>query len=325
MSKLITGVRFRPHRVTLGGALGGLLEFAGRDLPQPYLMGVTGHAFRLTSDVVFSPSGPVELNFHEVFPLWENVGAWFRRVAAKPADQDFDAVREDALHRIRESVDQGRPAIVYDLLNVPEYGLVVGYEGDRLACLTLTNPEEPAWMEAAEWPPQAHASFTRAEVIQLLDLAPAFDARRAEVQSLRFAVDHFWAPASRDMWLQHGKNAYEFWAAVLGSAMPLHGPEAGMGHTYNVMHLHRARRDAAVYLGELAGKYPEAASLQGAAKAYAEVAAILEEGTRVAPFPGQGLAESAELRRTLADCIKRAMAAERRGIDEIERALRALR
>lgn len=325
VSKVLAGVTFRRHWVSLGGALGGLLEAAGRDLPQHYLMGATGHAFRLTLDVIISPGAPMELNFHEVLPLWENLGVWFKRVAARPADEAFAETRAEVLDRIRESIDRGRPVISFDLLKLPEYGLVVGYEADRLACVTLNNDTEPEWMALDDWPPPQHQQFTRAEAITLLDVAPDFDRRRAEVASLRFAVEHFWAPGSRDMWLQHGLKAYEFWAAVLSSPLPLHGPNPGMGHSYNLMVLQRARRDAAAYLGELAERYPEAPSLQTAAVRYTEVAAIADEATKLLPFPGTTGLETIEQRKALADCIRRAMNTERQGIDEIERALRALR
>jgi hypothetical protein len=322
---VLAGARCRCHWVSLGGALGGLLEAVGRDLPQPYVMGASGHAFRLTLDLVISQSAPVELNFHEVFPLWENLGLWFKRVAARPADENYTATRAEVLERMREAIDQGRPVISFDLLGLPEYGLAVGYDGDRLACLTLNNDEEPAWMETADWPPEVHRQFTRAEAITVLDVAPDFDRRRAETASLRFAVEHFWAPSSRDSWLMHGVNAYQFWAATLASSLPLHGVNPGVGHSYNLMVLQRARRDAAAYLAELAGRYPEAPSLAAAAARYGEVAAIVEEGTQLLPFPGMSGLEVPETRKGLADVLRRAMAAERQGVDEIEKALRALR
>jgi len=313
---------FKPHRVTLVGALGGLLAAAGRELPLSYLMGTTGHAFRLTLDLIISPSAPVELNFHEVFPLWENLGAWFKRVAARPADEGFAAARDEAIRRIREATAQGRPAIVYDLLNVPEYGLVTGCSDDQFLCLTLANPDEPQPMRVADWPPESHAAFTRAEAITLLDLAPDFDRRRAEVASLRFAIDHFWAPSSRDMWLQHGQGAYQFWIGTLRSSLPLHGPEPGLGHSYNLLLLHRARRDAAAYLRELAERYPEAHTLGRAATGYERVTEALAEAVELLPFPGAAIEE---VRRGVADCLGRALKAEQEGIEEIERAMRALR
>lgn len=326
MSRLLPGVRFRPHRLTLLGALGGMLAAAGRDLPQAYLVGVTGHGFRLTLDAVISPGAPHELNFHEVFPLWEGLGAWFKRIAARPADANFEAVRTDVLARCRESVDRGVPAISFDLAGLPEYGLVVGYEGAKLACLTLESPQEPVWMESDHWPPQAHRSFTRAEVITLLDVAPTFDRRRAELASLRFAVEQFWAPGSRDLWLQQGRRAYEFWAGVLASSLPLHGGvDPGLGHSYNLMVLHRVRQDVAAYLTELAIHHAEASPLAAAAEAFAQVSALLDEAVHLLPFPGSGALQSQEQRQALARLLRQVMVIEERGVADIERALRALR
>ncbi|HWI63760.1 MAG TPA: hypothetical protein VNT75_18140 [Symbiobacteriaceae bacterium] len=315
MSKLLSGIRYRRHDVSLGGALGSLLAAAGRDLPQPYILGASGHAFRLTLDVVISPSAPAQVNFHEQVPLWENLGAWFRRTTD----------RDEALERMRASIDRGYPVIAYDLMELPEYGLVVGYDGDRLACLTMADENDPVWMEASAWPPAAHAPWTRPEAIWLLDLAPGFDRRRAEVASLRFAVEHFWAPASRDSWLQHGKGAYEFWISVLTSPLPLHGAQPGLGHSYNLMVLAGARRDAANYVAELAERYPEARTLQGAAARYADVAGALAEAQAVLPFPGTAGLETPEQRQALAGCLRRALTFEHQAVDEIERALRALR
>lgn len=313
--KLLTGIQFRRHTVSLGGALGSLLAAAGRDLPADYILGASGLAFRLTLDLVFSPGAPFEINFHEQIPLWENLGAWFKR----------STDRDESLGRIRESIDRGLPAIAFDLLEMPEYGLAVGYDDRRIACLTAADETEPTWMAESDWPPATHGNWTRPEAITLLDLAPAFDRRRAEVASLRFAIEHFWAPASRDMWLQHGKGAYEFWISALGSSLPLHGAQPGLGHSYNLMVLAAARREAAAYLTGLAARYPEAPSLGAAARRYTEVAGALEDGMGVLPFPGTAGLESKEQRTGLAACLRRALGAEHQAIDEIERSMRALR
>jgi len=284
-------------------------------MPADYVLGASGLAFRLTLDLVFSPGAPFDINFHEQIPLWENLGAWFKRTTD----------REESLQRIRESIDRGLPAMAFDLMEMPEYGLAVGYDDGRIACLTVAAPEAPAWMDLNDWPPAAHGTWTRPEAITLLDLAPAFDRRRAEVASLRFAIEHFWAPASRDMWLQHGKGAYEFWISTLSSSLPLHGAQPGLGHSYNLMVLAAARRAASDYLSGLAIRYPEAPSLRTAAQRYAEVAGALEEGMAVLPFPGTTGLESKEQRTVLAAALRRALTAEHQAIDEIERSMRALR
>lgn len=322
---LLNGIQMRPHRVSLGGALGGLLQTAGRDLPQTYLMGTTGLAFRLTLDLVLSPGSPWELNFHEVLPLWENLGAWFKRVSTRPENPEYGADRAEALRLMYTSIDQGRPAIAYDLLAVPEYGLVVGYDETRLACLTLGGETVLEWMDAAVWPPPSHQSYTRAEAIALLDLAPDFDRRRAEVASLRFAVAHFWSPPSRDQWVQNGSAAYQYWMALLNAPGGLHGAEPGLGHSYNLLLLQRARRDAAAYLSDLASRYPAVAALPVAAARYGEVAAALEAATTVLPFPGGALLTDQHVRFRLSEHLRTALAAERQGVDALEAALRSLR
>jgi hypothetical protein len=54
------------------------------------------------------------------------------------------------------------------------------------------------------------------------------------------------------------------------------------------------------------------------------VAQSLETGLMAAPFPGAGLA-APETRHLVAAALRQALAAERQGIDHIERALRDLR
>ncbi len=314
----------RPHPLSLLVALDGALRAAGRDLDLPYLSGASGHAFRLTLDVLFSPGSPFELNFHEQIPLWENLGAWFKRRSIRQDDPAYIAGRAEIVQWVDQALDRGRPVIAFDLAGLPEYGLVLSAGPGGWACLTLTNREQPVWIGSDSWPPAGRTGFGRADAIVLLDISPQFDRRRADVASLRFAVEHFWAPPARDLWQHHGLKAYEFWIATLASNLPLHGPEAEMGHSFNLMLLARVRRDAADYLHTLAAAYPEAPSLVQAAANYATVAQSLEAGLTAAPFPGAGLTAPAT-RQAIASALRQALAAERQGVDLIERALRSLR
>jgi hypothetical protein len=127
------------------------------------------------------------------------------------------------------------------------------------------------------------------------------------------------------MWLQHGKAAYEFWAAMLGGPLALHGQDPSLGHSYNLAVLYRARLDAAAYLHELAAKYPEAPLLPKAALHYADVAGHLAQACAALPFPGNGKLETEAVRKEVATGLRAALGAERNGIDCIESSLRALR
>jgi hypothetical protein len=320
-SRLLTGVRLRPYTNTQIGALGGLLDSVGRPLETHELLGKTGAAFQMTIDLVFSPSAPYEANLFDLIPLWENLGAWFRHRRTRRDSPDWAEARQEGLERIRDAIDRGRPAIVYDLGGLLEYGLVVGYDEERLACLTLASPEEPVWMPLTDWPSPQPTS--RVEVITLLDIAPGFDERKADRQALRAAVESFWQPPSADMWLQHGVKAWDFWVMTLASSLPLHG-SPGLGHSFHLKFLHAARTEAAAYLRACAARYPEAEPLAAAAEACNRLVAHLFAATEILPFPGQ-VEMTRELRDRLAAVLRDANDAEREMIDQIERALRYLR
>jgi hypothetical protein len=317
----LTGVRFRPYPNTQIGALGGLLDAVGRPLEAHELWGKTGAAFAATIDLVFSPSAAYEANLYELIPLWENLGAWFRHRRTRRDSPDFASAREEGLARIRESIDQGRPAIAFELGGLFEYGLVVGYDEERLAVLTLASPEEPVWQPIAEWP--TGFQHARAEVITLLDIAPDFDERKADRQALRAAVDGFWQPPSPDMWLQHGAKAWEFWTMTLSSSLPLHGAP-GLGHSFQLKLFHAARSQAEQYLLACAARYPEAPTLAEAAAAANRAVGRLAECMAILPFPGEK-EMTRDLRDDLAAILRIATDEEREMIEQIERALRHLR
>lgn len=317
----MTGVRLRPYPNTQIGALGGLLDAVGRPLEAHELWGKTGAAFAATIDLVFSPAAAYEANLFELIPLWENLGAWFRHRRTRRDSPDFQEAREEGLARIRESIDRGRPAIAYELGGLFEYGLVVGYDEDRLAVLTLASPEEPVWQPVAEWP--TGFQHARAEVITLLDIAPGFDERKADRTALRAAVDNFWQPPSTDMWLQHGNKAWEFWTMTLSSSLPLHGAP-GIGHSFQLKLFHAARTEAGAYLSACAARYPESPTLAEAAAAAGRLVGRLKEAMAMLPFPGEK-EMTRDLRDDLSAVLRIATDEEREMIEQTERALRYLR
>lgn len=320
------------------GALGGLLDAAGRSIDQVDLMGLTGHAFRLNIDILLTVMGPWDLPWHDVLPLWERVGALFQGTRARASDAHYDEARVLAWRRIVNSIELGRPVIAYDLLGMPEYGLIVGYDHDaaptavpgiapgaRIAGLTLNEPEHTSWQFYADLPRQQVPHATKLEIITLMELTPSFDQPAAELLALRTASDLPFQQGSRDGWTQNGWQAYAHWAAVL--SMPSdHAPDGGLGHAYNLLVLQRARRDAATFLGRVAANHPRAAEpLLAAQAAYGEVRDLLAEATELIRFPEAAGARDPETRRAVANLLRQAEVRERQGVERIDQALRALR
>lgn len=317
-------MQMQRHWFSLGGALAGALEAAGRPLPLPYLMGVSGLAFRLTLDLPATPHGVHEFGYYEMSPLWEHLRVWFQRTSARREDAHFAEAHKQALERIERGAQAGKPSLVFDLLHLPEWGLVVDARGGQVAGLTLDNLEEPRWQEWTEVPSPRH-EWARLDVLTLLDAAPDFDRRAAEAASVRFALEHAWAPEAPDGWVRHGLRAYDFWAGMLASPLPMHGTNPGLGHSFNLALLKRCRTDAAAYLGELAQRYPEAPSLMRAAEVYGEVATLVGEAAEAYPFPGRESLEDRVLRERLAALLRNARSREQAGLDHLEQSLRYLR
>jgi hypothetical protein len=318
-------MRMQRHWFSMGGALAGILEALGRPLPLPYLMGVSGLAFRLTLDLPVTPQSVHEWSYYEMAPLWEQLRLWLQPTAARREDDHFSETHRKALERIERSVGSGRPAAVFGLLEIPEWGLVTGVRGAaEVAALTLANLEEPRWQPWSAVPPPG-LTWARLDVLTVVDAAPDFDRRTVEVASLRYALAHAWAPESADGWLRHGLRAYEFWAGSLASPLPMHGENPGIGHSFNLAVLRQLRSDAAAYLAGLAEHYPEAPSLRRASALYGETAATLGEGSAAYPFPGRESLENRPLRDRLAALLRQAREREAAALGELEQALRDLR
>src|SRR5215212_8500127 len=126
---------------TLVGALAGVLNSLGESRPVATLMGVTGHAFRLAlteADGVLAGSpAATAVDFGRALPLYANAGRNLELITADTTASDFPRRREEALKKIRRSIDRRRPAIAYDL-HLPEFGVISGYD-DRAHTLFVSS------------------------------------------------------------------------------------------------------------------------------------------------------------------------------------------
>jgi hypothetical protein len=153
---LLEGVRLERNWTSPVGALGGLLAAAGRNIDQVDLMGLTGHAFRLNIDILLTVMGPWDLPWHDVLPLWERLGVLLQGTRARASEPHYPEARALAWRRLCQSIDRGLPVIAYDLLGLPEYGLITGYDaGESGAAGGAAAGTEPG--AAAALPPGAAA------------------------------------------------------------------------------------------------------------------------------------------------------------------------
>lgn len=323
----LDGVRLEPNWTSLCGAISGLLHYLGRPLPQATVMGLTGHAFRLTLDRLCTTGSPYEFNWGEQLAMYQNLGLYFYRQEVG-AEGDLEQGRAQAWRRICDGIDRGYPAIAFGFLDMLEYGLVAGYDDEgglrRYYGHQVERPPAGAWFPAEEMPHPAHRRFSRLDVLTLLGRPEEWERERAERAAIRFAVDSAWVRDDFNAWSVSGLAAYEYWElniGVLGEKN--HAPDAHISHAYNLVLVQHARQDAADFLAALAeAREAQPGPLAAAARQYRRVADELRTASQLLPYPsGEGFSDP-ERRKQVAAQIHAAAEAERQGLAALEYALR---
>jgi hypothetical protein len=262
------------------------------------LFGYSGHAFILNIERTLCPSGPTAWDWGAIlFPLRQMIT--LRRVCATCDMRGPDEARELIWQRTVESIDDGRPAILWDAV-YPEFYLAVGYDADRTEYIV----QGPGAERISGRLPYARLGLNTCQVWALFPAPrPIVDRDSARDLALRGAITwHRWANTPSSQWT-FGAEAWDVWIAALREEEMAHDSS----HlSYNHYVYAECRRHAAAFLRGLGPEFAEAAG------AYGRVAAALEALCAAWPFPGPipALAE----RRALADCLAEARDAEAEGI-----------
>lgn len=327
---MLAGLELPANWTSLVACLEGLLAAARRRrapeglTASQWLMGVSGCAFRLCIDAMLTPEGPAEFNFHELFPLVEPAtGLYLQHLRVQAGAAGLEEARAEAWRRIAASLDRGWPAILYEAAGVAEFGLVVGMGPPRqLYALTLRHRQDPQAFDLDQTP-APDRPWSRLELVTAVAVEePAVGSREAAVRAVRWAVDHAYAPSSRDGWFHYGLKAWDLWRGHL--AMPVQRPEAAVNHGYHAQVVRHARLDAAAFCAWGAQQLG-APALREAAAAYQEVAAALDGFLSLIPYPQGADLGDAALRRAAQDHLLAARKAEERAVACLEMALRQLR
>ncbi len=316
---ILAGAEPADNWTSLAGALEGALRFLGEPVTRPWVMGVSGYAFRLalpTTDGV-AAAGPVEAAFDpkRIAGLLRNLGRKIEIVAAPPDRHEYVKRRAEVIGRVRKSIDRGLPVAVYGL-HLPRFGLVKGYD-DRAGLWFVASLLSAQYGEALpldRWPVPERADPVLA--VFLGDRTRS-DPRHAVLAALRYAVTYADEGEPGDpTGAVHGLVAYRRWQEVFAHGASL----SSAGNTLLAHLLQAARRDAAAFLRADATRLlPEAApALRRAAAAYDAEVLALSRLVTLFPFPGGGNPDNPATRLSAAATLREALARE-------EEALAALR
>jgi len=308
--------RWMMNMATIMGALEGCLRHLGEERSQVYLMGVTGHAFRISVSDSLSMDAPAMMDMERVAELYGNLGYEVELISGKQDDPRLREKQNQAWGEIKSSIDQGVPAVArtdgfFWLLNgysekKEEYylsafggmGEPVGYDelgfGDRGLDVLLIGEPRPV------------------------------DPRDAEMASLRFAVEH---ARGKDPVVdekhRNGFAGFELWMANLREEKT----EGRFSMSFNTAVVTQARRSAVAYLDDISGKYEGevAERLQKASSLYKQELDSLVKLSEMFPFMGGGAGEAADLedpqaRAQAVEFLNEALKWEKEAIRELERA-----
>ena len=154
--RYLAGASYVYNWTSIAGALEGVLRYLGHGYGTAYLMGITGHAFRLdvsAGDPPIGPEGPLSIDFQVAASIYSRLGRSFTLLSASKGDRDYQKVRQQTLEEIKRSIDRGVPAIAFDLF-LPEFGVVKGYDDGRHALLvdTVLTPQTGEVLPYDRWP-----------------------------------------------------------------------------------------------------------------------------------------------------------------------------
>jgi len=128
--------------------IGGLVvaaDYLGVEKDYAYLMGVSGSAFRIHFHKDWCPSSPdPTVGFDAGGEALRALGFDSEGRFLPESAREGGMAKEATLIAIKESIDAGKPVIAIDLIEVPEWGVITGYQkgGSEFICRTYFDKQE---------------------------------------------------------------------------------------------------------------------------------------------------------------------------------------
>ena len=304
MPKILSQVQLPAIATSMMGGMYGAVHAWDDSLTLTDLFGYSGHAFILNIERTLCPSGPTAWDWGAIlFPLRKLLT--LRRLCASCDMRSPEEARELIWQRTVECIDEGRPALLWDVI-YPEFYLVSGYDAERGEYLLHGPGAEHNGGRAA-------ATRLGLNTGQVWALFPgphdAPNRQAARDLALRGALAwHRW-PNARDAQWTFGGDAWPVWIAALEGEELAHNSTVSFNHWVYA----ECRRHAAAFLTAQGPAFADSAA------AYGRVADELQLLCTAWPFPAP--CPPLRERRELASHLRNARDAEAEAIRALEAAL----
>jgi hypothetical protein len=306
MEHLLSQVQIPPVATSMMGCLYGTVHTWDDSLTLTDLFGYSGHAFILNIERTLCPSGPTAWDWGAIlFPLRQMLT--LRRLCATQDMRNPDEMRELIWQRTVESIDAGRPVILWDLI-LPEFYLASGYDADRGEYLVQG-------LAADRVSGRVSSSCLGKHTGKVWALFPGQhdnpNPAAARDLALRGALNWYRWPNKHDAQWTFGGEAWDVWIAAMGEEEMAHSSSA---LSFNHIVYAECRLHAHAFLSAQGPAFAEAAA------AYGEVANALQALCDMWPFTASILPPAQ--RRECVELLRKARDAEAHAVAALEAVVR---
>ncbi|MEW6238634.1 MAG: hypothetical protein AB1656_24890 [Candidatus Omnitrophota bacterium] len=304
------------------GGLATALNYMHGEVDPVWLMGSSAWAFRIWISQAFCPSAMSVFDWNLLPEAVVQAGYSCVYISRLWNEKEKEEERrEQAYEAIFASIEQGAPAVVWDIAD-DEWGLITGFDDERQSYSTLSCHNEIGCMP--------YEKLGRNGIDILSVTIPGQVNGRTRKYAVRRSLEAAVAHAEQKEWMdrpkyQDGLPAFDLWAASYDRWLML--VEAGKSDNitkdlpkwvkYFAGHWYGARCYAREYLRTLV---ENGECLSHAAEAYAKTAECLKPVWLESP---SSTTPEKELLSMLAQCIRNAKTAEEEGIEHIRQYLAA--
>lgn len=305
MATILPQVEMPPIATSMMAGIYGAVRTWDDTLTLTDLFGLSGHAFILNIERTLCPSGPTAWDWGAIlFPLRQMYS--LRRLCASCDMRSPEEAREIIWLRTKESIGEGYPVVLWDLL-LPEFYLAYGYDEDSNEYL-VHGPQA----ERIDGRATADKLGLLSGQVWALFPMPGEKKNRigARDLALRGAINwHRW-PNDRDGQWFFGAEAWDIWIAAMN--------EEEMAHDSQALSLnHQVYAECRQYAADFLAA--EGSEFAAAAEAYQQVANALDCLTERWPFPGP--IPSLDARKEMALYLAKARDMEAQAVAELENIL----
>jgi hypothetical protein len=299
-----------------------ILSYRGEKYSPAYIQGISGSAFRIGGPCPCAPTCECATDPASLARL---LGYQCDEVKFPEGKDEARKRMDEIIARTKQELRANRPALLWHAFTYYEWDVVCGYDEDKKQF--CGRGSYGGHQKALVWEPQDRqfGNDIRLGAVFIGAKTGTFDAKSAELAALREAVLHAHGAAASSK-MPAGLACYDTWIGQYRDLAPGVKPSmfpGGSGYMLGI--LCTTRRAAAEFMRELAPKYPEAkAHFEMAAEAFAAESATLVRAAALPPDKDKDKPDPDTGRRAAA-YLSQARAMYALGVDEIARALNAIR